>query len=48
MMTAEYAAKSTEYDLISYELFVIMERVCEHQQFIAYLGYVYCTVLHVA
>lgn len=38
-MTAEYAAKSDEYDLVSYELFVIMERVCEHQQFIAYLGY---------
>lgn len=38
MMTAEYASDNN-YDIVSYELFVIMERVCQHQNFIAYLGY---------
>ncbi len=40
MLTAEYASNNdTKYDIITYELFVIIERVCKHQQFIAYLGY---------
>eukprot|EP01084_Bolivina_argentea_P087481 158009_1 len=33
------AVECAEYNIISYELFIIMERMCHHQHFIAYLSW---------